>query len=643
MTGPAPRRIAIVPAYNEEPSVATVLDRLYPLVDELVVVDDGSTDGTLAEIERWRDQGRPNLTLLVHDVNQGMSEAYYTALTQLKERLQRGELDENDLVFTVDADGQHDLNVLDELVELTQVEQLDANLARRDMSYHGAYKKTGNWVLSKWASLWANAPLHDVESGYRIFRLGPLAHALDFYQGYQYSETVEVAVVMCQLGYRVRNDHLVPVPVSRSRTSMRDALIDVAMIPAAAMRVWRRDRVPEAFRTDAFAHLAIASVLGILLTLTYVPETNTLTTLVSCAVAAFTVGALVRHLVPRPALALLAPFIAWVTAWLLPQRADLGSSIVLCALFGAGAALAAPGVRRPRPLVLGGAFAVLVVVRIAGTRTTMFWLCIAAVFGAALASRFGRVGMPRTQRGRTIVTGAALVLATTMATAYFGANTVDASWFGGGVTNGDRNSNEVAITFDDGPNIDTTPAIMKILDDAGVKGTFFAVGKAIDAEPQIVRDLYEHDHLLGNHSYHHDNWRWLDPRYPELERTQEAFDRAIGTCPIWFRPPHGQHTPLMAMEVRDQNMKIAMWDVSATDWFTNDPQQIANNVLDKVEGGSIIDMHDGLDGKPEVDRMAVARALPLILDGLRERNLQPVRLDELVGGGDYQPCNKNSK
>ena len=40
-----------------------------------------------------------------------------------------------------------------------------------------------------------------------------------------------------------------------------------------------------------------------------------------------------------------------------------------------------------------------------------------------------------------------------------------------------------------------------------------------------MRDLYAHGHLLGNHSYHHDQWRWLDPRYPELERTQQAFAR----------------------------------------------------------------------------------------------------------------------
>jgi glycosyltransferase involved in cell wall biosynthesis len=217
-----PRRIAVVPAYNEEPMVVAVLDKLYPLVDELVVVDDGSTDGTRSAIEAWLP-GHDHCHLLKHDVNQGMSEAYLLALTTLRARMDAGELSPDDLVFTVDADGQHDIAVLNELVEITMNEHIDAMLARRDMSYHGAYKRFGNFVLSAWASMWAAQRLYDVESGYRVFRLGALAHALDFYSGHKYSETVEVAVVMSRLGKRVRNDHIVPVPVARSRTSLTDA------------------------------------------------------------------------------------------------------------------------------------------------------------------------------------------------------------------------------------------------------------------------------------------------------------------------------------------------------------------------------------------------------------------------------------
>lgn len=235
------RRIAVVPAYNEEPTVAAVLERLYPMVDELVVVDDGSEDGTRKVIEAWLP-GHPAARLLAFDANRGMSAAYYEAFSHLGERLSAGDLDADDLVFTVDADGQHELAVLNDLCEQAGRERLDALLVRRDLSTYPRYKQAGNGLLSAWASLWAGHRLLDVESGYRVFRLGALVDALGYYRGYKYSETVEVAVVLCRLGYRVRNDVLVPVPVYRSRTRLIDAAIDAAMIPVAAGRVRARRR-----------------------------------------------------------------------------------------------------------------------------------------------------------------------------------------------------------------------------------------------------------------------------------------------------------------------------------------------------------------------------------------------------------------
>jgi peptidoglycan/xylan/chitin deacetylase (PgdA/CDA1 family) len=632
------RRIAVVPAYNEEPSVAAVLEELYPLVDELVVVDDGSTDGTRAEIEQWMSRGRPHCRLLVHEQNRGMSEAYHTALTQLRDRLARGELDADDLVFTVDADGQHDLHVLDELVEMTRLEELDANIARRDLSYHGPFKRTGNWVLSRWASSWAGAPLHDVESGYRIFRLGALAHALEFYSGYKYSETVEVAVVLCQLGYNVRNDHLVPVPVARSRTRLRDAVIDLAVIPVAAGRVWRRDRARDALPTDAVGHLAIAGVFGILLAITYQRSSDVVFTLVLAALAAFGLGALLRSAVPRPSLALLGSTLALVAAWLVPQRSDPGSAILLAGVFGVGAALAAPRVRRPRPAVLAGAIAVLAIVAIAGSRSIVLGFAVGAVFVAAICSRIARISFPRVHRARTAVLGTTLVLSVSGLTGYFGASTVGATWFGGGIAHGPRTSSEVAITFDDGSDPTTTAQLLTALDAAHVKGSFFVAGKTLDASPQLVRRLIADGQLVGNHSYHRDEWRWLDPRYPELERTQRAFARELGTCPVWFRPPHGQRTPMMARVVKDHGMRMAMWDVSVADHDSGDSRAIADGVLRSVRGGSIIDLNASVNGGSREHAAAVVAALPLIIDGLRARDLKPVRLDQLVGGPAYQAC-----
>ena len=143
------------------------------------------------------------------------------------------------MVCTVDADGQHDPHSLDGLVRVAVEEHADAVLARRDLSDYPPYKRLGNAVLSRWATWWAKAPLLDVESGYRVFRAAALADALRFYRGYRYSETVEVAVVLCRLGYTVRNDVVLQVPVFRSRTKLRDAVIDAVMIVVAARRAAR--------------------------------------------------------------------------------------------------------------------------------------------------------------------------------------------------------------------------------------------------------------------------------------------------------------------------------------------------------------------------------------------------------------------
>jgi UDP-glucose 4-epimerase len=626
------RRIAIVPAYNEEPSVAAVLTDLSPLVDELIVVDDGSTDGTRAVIEAWLP-GHPHCHLLCHDVNQGMSEAYLLALTHLRDRLQRGELDPDDLVFTVDADGQHDLAVLDELASVTLDEHLDAMLARRDLSYHGPFKAVGNWVLSAWASLWAGQRLYDVESGYRIFRLGALAHALDYYSGRKYSETVEVAVVMSRLGYRVRNDHLVPVPVARSRTSITDAAIDFAAIPLAASRVWRADH-----DWHAPATLSLAAVTAMLLAVTIGSGTGGIFGFVLAAAAAGGTGLLVHRLIPNGSLPLTGAIVVAVSTWLVPQRPDIGSTIALVVLFSAGAAIASPPAPKVRAPLLGICVAVLLVLRLEHLRTT---LLVAAVSIVVVESAMALLRGERTRtrpRSQRIAFRLSVVSVTAMTTLYIGSSTVSATWFGKGVVHGPRNGDKVAITFDNGSSPAATAALMQVLVRANVPATFFVTGKVAHDNPQIVRTLYANGFLVGNQAYHSDHWRWMDPRYPELERAQRSVGQVLGVCPGWYRPPQGRKTPFIEATVHRHGMQMVLWDVAAGDAKVSDPNQIARQVLHNVRGGSIIDLKEDLDSDPVASRSALVRAMPEILAGLRARHLQPVRLDQLLHGAAYTSC-----
>ena len=85
--------------------------------------------------------GHDHVRLIVHDDNQGMSEAYYSAFTDLRQRIVDGEISADDLIYTIDADGQHDLAVLEELQRIMLHEGLDALLVQRDLSGYPRYKQ----------------------------------------------------------------------------------------------------------------------------------------------------------------------------------------------------------------------------------------------------------------------------------------------------------------------------------------------------------------------------------------------------------------------------------------------------------------------------------------------------------------------
>ncbi len=231
-----PRRIAVVPVYNEEDTVVQVLDDLERLVDQIVVVEDGSTDGSRQLIISWARHRRSAHTIFFAR-NRGLSAAYYAAFKEIAGLVTAGELSRDDLIITVDADGQHDPADLDRLMHRVTDDEFDAAVARRDLSSYSLLKRAGNNLLTWWASLWAGMRFYDVESGYRVFKAGPLIEALHYYHGYRYSETVEVAVVLPRLGYRLSNDVIVPVPVQRSRTSIRDGVIDALAMVGAWWRV----------------------------------------------------------------------------------------------------------------------------------------------------------------------------------------------------------------------------------------------------------------------------------------------------------------------------------------------------------------------------------------------------------------------
>jgi peptidoglycan/xylan/chitin deacetylase (PgdA/CDA1 family) len=353
-----------------------------------------------------------------------------------------------------------------------------------------------------------------------------------------------------------------------------------------------------------------------------------------------TVAVLVARLVPRPRAAWWGALLVAASALLVAATPRGVISWPIAVVTGIGVGLAVPLARplhHPESwLALAAALAVGALVLAGASATPALWFATALAVGAAIVNMMAG---PGSGGGRFTLGMSALGgLWAVALMAWVAANTPTVNWFGGTISHGPRNGNSVAITFDDGPDATYTLAVRDILDARGVKATFFTVGKALDARPDITRALYDDGQLLGDHSYHHDSWRWLDPRYPELERTQDAFQRQLGVCPGFFRPPHGQRTPFMSWLVGNRDMAMVTWDVSAADWSSHDGAKVAADVLSRVKPGSIILLHDGIDGNVHADRSVLLTALPLILEGLQQRGLHPVRLDELLGRPGYVAC-----
>ena len=248
--------VVVVPVYNEESAVLDVLDGIERAgYRSMVLVDDGSTDASPALLDQW-SVSRPWCRVIHMPENRGKSAALRIAWDWLRAGMQSGQYTADTIVICVDADGQHDLGYLNALIARMRETSADAVIARRDLSYHGLYKRAGNWVMAALGSLCAGTRIWDIESGYRIVRLGPLLHAQDYYEGRLYSEGAELAVVLPRLGYRVDNEFVVQVPIPRTRTHLTDAVNHAVTMLGACYRATSWRDVPRAQRSMLAAALA---------------------------------------------------------------------------------------------------------------------------------------------------------------------------------------------------------------------------------------------------------------------------------------------------------------------------------------------------------------------------------------------------
>ncbi|MCX5748234.1 MAG: polysaccharide deacetylase family protein [Proteobacteria bacterium] len=199
-------------------------------------------------------------------------------------------------------------------------------------------------------------------------------------------------------------------------------------------------------------------------------------------------------------------------------------------------------------------------------------------------------------------------------------------WVMGTSSHGDRDHQIVALTFDDGPDPVRTPALLAALDQLGVKATFFVVGAAVDAHPDVTRQIVAGGHELGNHTYTH---RYLPMARSkavlrELAATDRAIERATGTVPTIARPPYGGRSPRTVQAFARAAKRLVLWDVNSFDWRGKSVPQVVERVLERTRPGSIILMHEARDGGE-----ATIEAVRLLVPRLRARGLAFATIGDL--------------
>lgn len=189
-----------------------------------------------------------------------------------------------------------------------------------------------------------------------------------------------------------------------------------------------------------------------------------------------------------------------------------------------------------------------------------------------------------------------------------------------------RRPRQVALTFDDGPHEKWTPRILNVLARFEVPATFFVVGYLADRYPHLVRREQRMGMAVASHSMHHP-YRPPFHRLPRRVVTAEIRQPTrlledLGVEDVGaFRPPGGAWSPRVLEEARKEGQRVVLWSVDSQDWAGLGAGQIVDTVLRNVEPGSIVLLHDGGG-----DRSATVAALPRIIRGLRQKNLEIVAI-----------------
>lgn len=179
------------------------------------------------------------------------------------------------------------------------------------------------------------------------------------------------------------------------------------------------------------------------------------------------------------------------------------------------------------------------------------------------------------------------------------------------------------LTFDDGPDIDSTPAVLDALDLTKARATFFVLGSQLDAHLDIAHEIVRRGHEIGLHGYGHDRQDRIEPARSrdDVLRASTALEDAIGIQCEWYRPPFGKMSAGAAEACRQVGLTTVYWSAWGLDWENVPATRIAEVAGQQIDDGGIVLLHDSALYGQRPSARPTAEAISLIAEGAHERGL----------------------
>jgi peptidoglycan/xylan/chitin deacetylase (PgdA/CDA1 family) len=186
----------------------------------------------------------------------------------------------------------------------------------------------------------------------------------------------------------------------------------------------------------------------------------------------------------------------------------------------------------------------------------------------------------------------------------------------------------VALTFDDGPHPEGTPAILDLLELADATATFFLAGEQVERHPGVAAEVARRGHAIGVHCHRHRVQLRLgeDAIREDLARAQSAIAAATGAEPVLHRPPLGIYTATGLRVAREAGLQPLLWSRWGKDWRRwTTPDRIAQRASGRLGDGDVILLHDADHYSSRDSWRRTAQALPAILAAIESAGLRPAQ------------------